>query len=155
MTSHFFRTCLETQNRPNYWYARRFFGWCSLRQRNWRLNSGLKSATIVTDPLQNSQLLNFTDFMLGYMEVLSCNVWSFLTFLYEIPHNDSEDIIRTHNYGYFASSGQKCSFWTKVVSSLKTSGLYYRNSSYGYIKHSLKIWAWSDNFIGIRSLKFK
>ena len=26
------------------------FGWCSLRQRNWRLNSGLKSATIVTDP---------------------------------------------------------------------------------------------------------
>ena len=28
-----------------------FFGWCSLRQQNWRLNSGLKSATIVTDPL--------------------------------------------------------------------------------------------------------
>ena len=25
MTSHFFRTCLETQNRPNYWYARWFF----------------------------------------------------------------------------------------------------------------------------------
>ena len=51
MTSHFFRTCLETQNRPNYWYTRWFFGWSSLRQRNWRLNSGLKSATIVTDPL--------------------------------------------------------------------------------------------------------
>ena len=28
-----------------------FFVWCSLRKRNWRLNSGLKSATIVTDPL--------------------------------------------------------------------------------------------------------
>ena len=42
---------LETQNRPNYWYARWFFGWCSLRQRNWRLTSGQKSATIVTDPL--------------------------------------------------------------------------------------------------------
>ena len=56
MTSHSFRTCLETQNGPNYWYARWFFGWCSLRQRNWRLNSGLKSATIVTDPLHDIHL---------------------------------------------------------------------------------------------------
>ena len=57
MTSQFFRTCLETQNRPNYWYARWFFVWCSLRQQNLRLNSGLKPATIVTDPYYTIALL--------------------------------------------------------------------------------------------------
>ena len=51
MTLHFYRTCLETQKRPSYWYERWFFIWCLLRQRNWGLNSGLKSAFIVTNAL--------------------------------------------------------------------------------------------------------
>ena len=49
MTLHFYWTCLETQKRPSYWYARRFFVWCLQRHRNGGLNSGQKSAIIVTD----------------------------------------------------------------------------------------------------------
>ena len=49
MTLHFYWTYLETQKWPNYWYEQSFFVWCLLRQRNGGLNSGLKSATIVTD----------------------------------------------------------------------------------------------------------
>ena len=40
--------------------------------------------------------------------------------VYEISHNDSTDIIRTHNYGYFEFWGKKCGFWIKIISSLKT-----------------------------------
>ena len=73
MTSHFFRTCLETQNRPNYWYARWFFGWCSLRQGNWRLNSGLKSATIVTDPFMFDAAITPEKWSLGIIHPIYKN----------------------------------------------------------------------------------
>ena len=76
MTSNFFSTCLETQNRPNYWYARWSFGWCSLRQRNWRLNSGLKSATIVTNPLLPGGGLQFSEFACYIFQPLGeCHCW--------------------------------------------------------------------------------
>ena len=51
MTLHFHWTSLESQKGPNYWYQQSFFIWCLLRQRNGGLNSGLKSAIIVTDAL--------------------------------------------------------------------------------------------------------
>ena len=51
MTLHFYWTSLETQKGPNYWYQQSFLVWCLLRQRNGGLNSGLKSAIIVTDAL--------------------------------------------------------------------------------------------------------
>ena len=52
MTLHFYWTCMVTQKRPSYWYARWFFVWCLQRQRNGGLNSGQKSANIVTDAFQ-------------------------------------------------------------------------------------------------------
>ena len=51
MTLLLYWTYLKTQKGPNYWYEQSFFVWCLLRQRNGGLNSGLKSATIVTDAL--------------------------------------------------------------------------------------------------------
>ena len=53
MTLHFYWTYLETQKGPNDWYKQTFFVWCLLRQRNGGSNSGLKPATIVTDPNSN------------------------------------------------------------------------------------------------------
>ena len=132
--------------------------------------------------------------------------------IYEISHNDSKDIIRTHNL--FWIFGQKCGFWTKMVkgaavaewlsswlaeqevrgsiprlatwiseigyllpssrdmaeiplkrrkSSIQPTNqqkwfyfsklaVFYRNSSNGFIKHYLKIWAWSDNYFYISQL---
>ena len=49
MTVHFYWTYLETQKGLNYWYEQSLFVWYLLRQRNGGLNSGLKSATFVTD----------------------------------------------------------------------------------------------------------
>ena len=46
LTLYFYWTYLETQ-KLLIWTV--IFVWCLLRQRNWGLNSGLKSATIVTD----------------------------------------------------------------------------------------------------------
>ena len=44
MTLHFWVTCLETQNKPIYWYDRWFFVWRLLHQRNGGLISELTSA---------------------------------------------------------------------------------------------------------------
>ena len=51
MTLHFYWTYLETQKGPNHWYEHSFFIRCLLRQQNGGLNSGQKSATILTDAL--------------------------------------------------------------------------------------------------------
>ena len=48
MTSHFYWICLETQKRPSY-LRTAIFIWCLQRQQNGGMNSGQKSANIVTD----------------------------------------------------------------------------------------------------------
>ena len=58
MTLHLYLTYLETQMGPNYWYEQFFYVWCSLRKQNGGLNSGLKSATIVTDALVKYRFKN-------------------------------------------------------------------------------------------------
>ena len=72
---------------------------------------------------------------------------------YEISHTDSTNIIRAHNIGYLRS---KCGFWTQIVLSLKTTGLY-RNCSNWFIKHSLKRVRSVHflHFIGIVYLNYK
>ena len=46
-----------------------------------------------------------------------------LSQFFEISHTDCYDIIKTHTYGFFALLDQICGFWTKIVLSLKTTGL--------------------------------
>ena len=62
-----------------------------------------------TPTLQKSQLLKFYRlFIWVYLEkVVTLEVFKQF---YEISHNDSKDMIRTHKYGNFAFLGKKCCF---------------------------------------------
>ena len=59
------------------------------------------------------------------LSVLSVTVLLIYMYIlyYEISHDDRKDIIKTHNYSNFAFWVQKCGFWTKIIASLKTTGL--------------------------------
>ena len=60
MTLHFYWTYLKTQKGPNYWYEKSYFVWCLLSQQNGGLNSGQKSANIVTDAFSLLHSLKMT-----------------------------------------------------------------------------------------------
>ena len=60
-----------------------------------------------------------TDFSLGYIE----GILKFSSIFHEISHNDSKDIIRRHNYGYFWVKNVVFNEITFVISYLKTIGL--------------------------------
>ena len=98
---------------------------------------------------------NFTDFSLGCIEVISCNVSSFLAIFMKLhtvtKKTLSEQIIMTILHFWVKFVG----FEQKYCQLSKQSDLY-RNSSNGFIKHSLKIWVWSDHFSRFqRYWKFK
>ena len=80
MTLHFYRTCLEIQNRPSKLYALWLFDWCSLCQRNGGLNSGPKSANIVTDAL-NHQIFWFLSYS---ATLLLCGLFTFPVDLFSV-----------------------------------------------------------------------
>ena len=69
MTLHFYWTSLETQKGPNYWYQQSCFVWCLLRQRTGGLNSGLKSAIIVTDAFNIITNIKSFDFSTLYTTI--------------------------------------------------------------------------------------
>ena len=104
--------------------------------------------------LQKSQLLKFTNFSLGYIREKGCNFWSFESILMK-SHTMIEKTLSEHMIMVILH------FWAKyVVFEQHLSKLpdFYRINSNGFRKHSLKIWAWSDNFsssTGIESLKYK
>ena len=130
MTSHVFRTCLETQNRPNYWYARRFFGWCSLRQRNWRLNSGLKSATIVTDPLQVWIFIETHKLVCGTGES-KCNLSNFLPKCQQWTQSGDKWLQISHYLEILGKSSTKCN---------DLQSAWCKHSPNGYKKTGQKWW---------------
>ena len=55
MTLHFYWTCLDSEETKLLICTVIFFVWCLQRQRNGGLNSGQKSANIVTDALKCEQ----------------------------------------------------------------------------------------------------
>ena len=65
---------------------------------------------VTEHPLQKSQLLKFYLFSLGYIEEKQLKLLKFSHIFYEISHDDSKDIFRSHNYGYFAFLGKKMWF---------------------------------------------
>ena len=60
--------------------------------------------------LQKSQLLKFYPFFVIVSRGKRLQLLKFWINFNEISHNDSKDIIRTHNYGYFAFLDKKCGF---------------------------------------------
>ena len=119
-------------------------------------HQGIEAMGVTEYILQKSQLLEFYSLFVRVYRGKRLLLLKFLINLYEISHDDRKDFIITNNYSTFAFLGKKCGFWIKIIASLKATGLLYRINSYGFRKHSLKIWAWSDHFSRFhRYWKFK
>ena len=99
--------------------------------------------------------LNSPYFLLGYIEEKGCNFWSFES-IFMKSHTMIEKTLSEHIIMVILH------FWVKnVVFEQKLFHLsklpdFNRINSNGFRKHSLKIWAWSDNFSRFhRYWKFK
>ena len=101
---------------------------------------------VETNPFPNLSLFYGT-MLFEYPSVLS---------RFCILHNCNKDIIKAHDYGYFAILGENVFFEQKQFHLLKLLVIYRNKSNNGYRKQSLKIWSWFDHFTGFyRYLKFK
>ena len=57
------------------------------------------------------------------MEEKSCNFLGFVPLSMKSHMMIEKYIIWTNDYGYFAFLSQKCGFWTKIISPLKSTHL--------------------------------
>ena len=65
---------------------------------------------VTEQPLQKSQLLKVYLLFVRVYRGKKLELLQFSNNFYEISHDDSKDINRTHKYGYLAFWGKKCGF---------------------------------------------